>query len=134
MKTMRDYHDLYCRVDTLQLSDIMEYQRERLMRTHGLDIIHSYTLPGFSWKAALKYTDVVIELIHDREKYDFIQRAKRDRISTITKRHAKANNPYIGKVRGKTPIEIMKQLKQRTCDEVQFSVETACEYYPDFFS
>ena len=48
LKTFREYHDFYCRVDTVQLADIMEYQRNRLMKTHGLDIIHSYTLPGFS--------------------------------------------------------------------------------------
>ena len=45
---MRDYHDFYCKVDTIQLADIMEHQRGRLMQTHGLDILHSYTPPGFS--------------------------------------------------------------------------------------
>ena len=54
LKTMREYHDFYCKVDTIQLADIIEYQRRRLMETHGLDILHSYTLPAFSWKAALK--------------------------------------------------------------------------------
>ena len=61
LKTMRAYHDFYCKVDTIQLADVMEYQRERLMETHGLDILHSYTLPGFSWKAALKYTKQELE-------------------------------------------------------------------------
>ena len=61
LKTMREYHDFYCEIDTLQLADVFEYQRNRLMETHGLDVAHSYTLPGFSWKAALKYTEQVIE-------------------------------------------------------------------------
>ena len=69
LKTMRDYHDFYCKVDTVQLADIMEYQRDRLMQTHGLDILHSYTLPGFSWKSALKYTGQELELISDRDMY-----------------------------------------------------------------
>ena len=59
LKTMREYHDFYCKVDTIQLADIIN-QRRRLMETHGLDILHSYTLPGFSWKAALKYTGIRI--------------------------------------------------------------------------
>ena len=63
-KTMREYHDMYCRVDVLQLADIMQYQRERLMSTHGLDIVHSYTLPGFSWRTALKFTGQKLELYH----------------------------------------------------------------------
>ena len=43
------------------------------MRTHGLDLLHSFTLPGFSWHATLKYTGQELELISDREKYDFIR-------------------------------------------------------------
>ena len=126
LKTMRDYHDFYCKVDTIQLADIMEYQRDRLMQTHGLDILHSYTLPGFSWKAALKYTGQELELISDREMYDFIQKGKRGGISTIPHRYAKANNPYMGLIRGKLPIEIMHALKK------EFSVDSVCKYFPDF--
>ena len=128
LKTMRDYHDFYCKVDTVQLADIMEYQRDRLMSTHGLDILHSYTLPGFSWKAALKYTGQELELISDRDMYDFIQEGKRGGISTIPNRYAKANNPYMGLIRNKLPIEIMKELGK------PFSVETVCEYFSDFSS
>ena len=128
LKTMRDYHDFYCKVDTVQLADIMEYQRDRLMETHGLDILHSYTLPGFSWKAALKYTGQTLELISDRDMYDFIQDRKRGGISTIPNRYAKANNPYMGLVCGKFPIEIMQELGK------SFSVETVCEYFSDFSS
>ena len=128
LKTMRDYHDFYCKVDTVQLANIMEYQRDRLMSTHGLDILHSYTLPGFSWKAALKYTGQELELISDRDMYDFIQDGKRGGISTIPNRYAKANNPYMGLVRNKLPIEIMQELGK------PFSVETVCEYFSDFSS
>ena len=125
--TMRNYHDFYCKVDTIQLADIMEQQRDRLMQTHGLDILHSYTLPGFSWKAALKYTGQELELIHDRDMYDFVQEGKRGGISTIPHRYAKANNPYMGLIREKLPIEIMTELKKQ-----QFSVEAVCEHFPDF--
>ena len=101
LKTMRDYLDFYCRMDVLQLADIMEYQRDRLMCTHGLDILHSFTLPGFSWRAALKFTGQELELISDRGMYDFIRKAKRGGISTITHRYAK------------TPKEIMEELLTR---------------------
>ena len=102
------------------------------MRTHGLDILHSFTLPGFSWRAALKFTGQQLELIHDQEMYDFLQGAKRGGISTIIRRHAKANNSYMGRIRGKTPKEIMKELRQRTKNKRQFSVEMVCEYFLDF--
>ena len=96
------------------------------MEKHGLDILHSYTLPRFSWKAALKYTGQELELIQDREMYDFIQEAKRGCISTILHRYAKANNPYMGMIRGKLPIEIMKETDEK------FSVDLVCKYFPDF--
>ena len=94
---------------TLQLADIMEYQRDRLMKTHELDIAHSYTLPGFSWKAGLKYTKQELELLHDREMYDFAQEAKRGGIPTITHRYAKANNPYMRSkyLRGESVMSIL---------------------------
>ena len=96
-KTMRDYHDFYCEIDVLQLSDVFENLRDRLMGVFGLDVAHSYTLPGFSWKAALKYTKQRLGLISDSEMYEFVERAKRGGISTVTHRYAKANNVYMGK-------------------------------------
>lgn len=77
MKIMRDYHDLYCMVDVLQLCDVFEYQRTRLIKSHGLGLLHFFTLPGFSWQAAMKYTGQMLELIFDREIYDFDQSAMR---------------------------------------------------------
>ena len=128
-KTMRDYLDFYCMVDTLQLTDIMEYQRDRLMKTHGLDIAHSYTLPGFSWKAALKYTKQELELLHDREKYDFVQEAKREGISTITHWYAKANNPHMKSkyLRGESLMSIVNSFWTMERIYEKYSEKTAKE-------
>ena len=95
-KSMRDYHDLYCKSDVLQLTDVFEYQRKNLMATHGLDLLHFFSLPGFSWQALLKYTGQSLELINDREMFDFVQKGMRGGISSIITRYAKANNPYMG--------------------------------------
>ena len=67
------------------------------MDVFKLDVAHSYTLPGFSWKAALKFTKPRLELISDLEMYEFVERAKRRGISTVVHRYAKANNVYMGK-------------------------------------
>ena len=66
------------------------------MKTHELDLLHFFTLPGFSWGAALKHSGQRLELTSDREVYDFMQAGMRGGISTIITRHAKANNPYMG--------------------------------------
>ena len=56
-------------------------------------LIHSYTAPGFAWQAALRMTDVSLELISDKDMYTFCEAGKRGGVSVITQRFAKANNP-----------------------------------------
>lgn len=38
----------------------------------------------------------------------------------------------MGKIRGKTPKEIMNDLRKKTNTEQQFSIKKVCEYFPDF--
>ena len=48
-----------------------------------------------AWDAALKLSDVQLELLKEEDKYLFIEQGIRGGISTITKRFAKANNENI---------------------------------------
>ena len=95
MKTMRDYHDLYLKTDVLLLADVMENFRKVCRTNYGLDPLWYYTAPGLAWDAALKLTKVELELISDPDMYLLIERGIRGGISTITKRHAIANNKYM---------------------------------------
>ncbi len=54
-----------------------------------------YTAPGLAWDAALKITGVVLEQIMDPTMYLVVEKGIRGGISTITKRHAVANNKYM---------------------------------------
>ena len=58
----------------------------------------------------LKMTDVKLKLLTDINMHLFFEEGTRGGVSTIANRYTKANNPYIGKIRGKTPKEIMKEL------------------------
>ena len=79
-KTMRDYHDLYLKTDVLLLTDIMENFRK---------------LHELAWEAALKITNVNLELLTDLIMYLMVENGIRGGISTITKRYAKVNNKYM---------------------------------------
>ena len=96
MENMRDYHDLYLKTDVLLLADVFENFRKVCKENYGLDPAWYYTSPGLAWDAMLKKTGVELELVSDPNMYLMIENGIRGGISTITKRYAKANNPYMG--------------------------------------
>ena len=92
-KSLKDYHDVYLGSDVLLLADVFENFRKTAMATYGLDPAHYLTLPGYSWDALLKCTNVSLELITDPDMYLFIEKGLRGGISMVSHRHARANNP-----------------------------------------
>ena len=95
MKTMRDYHNLYLKTDVLLLADVFEKFRDVCIENYKLDPAWYYTSPGLAWNACLEKTEVRLELLNDVDMLLMIEKGIRGRVSTITKRHAEANNPYI---------------------------------------
>ena len=65
MKTFKDYHDLYNVSDVLLLADVFENFRGVCMENYHLDPAWYYTAPGLAWDAALKITEVELELLSD---------------------------------------------------------------------
>ena len=94
-KTMRDYHNIYLLTDVMILTDVFETFRCMARETYKLEPLHYYTLPGFSWDAALKYTGVQIELVKDLDMHIMIKKGMRGGISSINHRYAKANHPAV---------------------------------------
>lgn len=93
MSSLREYHDFYLLCDVLLLSDVFETFRDTCMSFYKLDPAHFFTAPGLSWQAALKMTDVKLELITDIDLHLFIEAGIRGGVSTITRRFAKSNIP-----------------------------------------
>ncbi|WAQ99041.1 hypothetical protein MAR_023414 [Mya arenaria] len=86
-KTKRDYHNLYLTSDVLLLADVFETFRDY------------YTAPGLAWDAALKLTEVELELISDPDMLLMIEKGIRGGVSTNITRYGKAryldaNNLY----------------------------------------
>ena len=95
IENMGQYHDLYLKSDVLLLADIFENFREQYLDTYGLDPAHYVSLPSSSWDAMQKMTDVRLDLLSDVDMLNFIEKGTRGGISTITHRHAHANNKYM---------------------------------------
>ena len=94
-KTLGDYHDLYLKTDVALLANVFENFRTLCLTQYVLDMAHYYTSPGLSWDALLKKTGVKLELLTDLDKHRFIERGMRGGISMVSKRYARANNPYV---------------------------------------
>ena len=65
LKNLEEYHDLYVQSDTLLLTDVFENFRNKCFEVYELDPIHFLSLPGLSWQACLKKTNVKLELLTD---------------------------------------------------------------------
>ena len=60
-----DYTELYCRIDTFQLADVMENFIDVCLEKYKLDPSHYITSAPLAWDAMLKMTKVEIELLTD---------------------------------------------------------------------
>ncbi len=91
-KTMKDYHDLYLKIDVLLLTDIFETFRNKTLSQYQLDPCNYFTLPGLSWDALLYTSGQKLELLTDMEMVNFVESGIRGGISVISHRHAKLSD------------------------------------------
>ena len=93
---MKDYHTLYNLSDVLLLADIFENFKSICMNHYGLDPAWYFSAPGLAWDATLQITKVQLELLSNPDMLLMIESGIRGAIATISHRHAKANNEYMG--------------------------------------
>ena len=60
MKNLGEYYDLYLRSDALRLVDVFENFRKKCLK-----IYEFVSAPGLTWQAALKKTQVHLDLLTD---------------------------------------------------------------------
>ena len=96
MKNLEEYHNLYNQVHVLLLSDVFENFRNICCKHYNLDPAHCFTVPGLTWDAALKVTEVKLELLSDPDILLMLEKGIKGGVSTISNRYGKSNNSYMG--------------------------------------
>ena len=94
-KTLSKYHDLYLKSDALHLADVFENFRKMCLKIYALDPVKFLSAPGLAWQAALKKTEVKLELLTDIDMLLLIEKGIRGGICHAIHEYKKANNKYM---------------------------------------
>ena len=68
IKNGRQLTMLYLKMDVLQFADVFENFVESSTREYKINPLYSYSLPGYTWKAGLKLTNIKLDFIKDTAK------------------------------------------------------------------
>ena len=79
------------------MTAVFENFRDICIKNYNLDPVHYCTAPGLAWDAAMKLTEVKLELLSDLDMLLLVEKGIRRGISMISNRYGKANNKYMGK-------------------------------------
>ena len=92
---MDEHHDLYSKTEVLLLTYIFENFRNLCMTYYGLDPACYMTLQNFAWDAMLKKINITLDLVHDQDMYEIIEKGKGGGVCQVSSNFAKANNQYM---------------------------------------
>lgn len=94
-KTFEDYSNLYLETDVYLLADVYEKFRDLMLKTHKLDPVYYFSLPQLSFDAALKLTEIELDLLSDKDMHLMNEEGIHGGVSFISHRKAVANNKYM---------------------------------------
>ena len=95
IKNFGEYRDLYLKSDVLLLADVFEKFREMCLKSYELDSVKFISAHRLAWQAALRNTEVKLELLTDVDMLLMVEKGIRDGICHAIHSYAKANNKYM---------------------------------------
>ena len=76
IKNFGEYNDLYVKSDVLLLADVFENFRETYLKIYKLDPVKFVSAPGLAWPAALKTTEIELELLTDNDMLLMVEKGE----------------------------------------------------------
>ena len=74
---------LYLKRDVLQLADVFENFVEKATLELGINPSYSYSLPGYTWKAGLKLTNIKLDFVKEKDLLLLLENNIRGGISRV---------------------------------------------------
>lgn len=91
-KNMLDYTELYCKLDTLLLAEIVFSYRDTVLDYFNIPIENYISTPQITWDACMKTIKKPLELITDETFCLQVERSLRGGVSFVNNRHETDNN------------------------------------------
>jgi hypothetical protein len=102
-ETMKDYLELYVKLDVLLLAAIFEEYRDTYYKCHNLDVMHYISGPSLAFDSMLKMCKVELDVLPSIDMYNFFQSSIRGGIAGTVLRYFKANNKYCNEYNKENP-------------------------------
>ena len=94
-KTMKDYHNLFVKLDSYLLADCFENFRNECLENYQVDPCYFVSTPALALDACLKFTKVEIKLLTDFDVMLMKEEGIRGGITQAIRKYASANNKYM---------------------------------------
>ena len=95
IKSLGEYLNLHLKSDTLLLANVFENFRKMCVKIYFLDSVKFIFAPQLAWQAALKKTEIKLELLTDIDMLLMVEKEIRRGICHTIHRYSKANNKYM---------------------------------------
>ena len=83
IKNGEELTKLYCKSDVLLLADVMEKFVKVSFEEYGIYPLYCVSLPGYTYQCALKYTDIKLQTLQDKDLILLIENNIRGGISSV---------------------------------------------------
>ena len=75
--------ELYLKSDVILLADVFEKFIEISIEEYGNNPLHCVSLPGYTWQCGMKYTDIKLQTLQDKDMILLIENNIRGGISSV---------------------------------------------------
>ena len=83
IKNGKELTKLYCKSDVILLADVMEKFVKVSFEEYGICPLYCVSLPGYTYQCALKYTDIKLQILQDKDLILLLENNIRGGISSI---------------------------------------------------